>query len=384
MAKRQTIPLSKLTQRVQLRAKTDPQTLADYMDAMKRGETFPAIHVVKTADGFIVADGNHRLLAALELGHDTIEADVHDGDADVANMMAIRANAHHGLRYSRDDKQKIAQWALVRWGAKSDRWIEKQLGGVLSQPFISKVRGAMEGLHKVAETGKVPVTMPERRYKVVKKLKDAVVAIIEAFSTAANDEQSEQVHDLIVETLRELNPVMHDCHLAWMLQDPKPITQLFVTPASYKPDAVWMREQAKAFVRHVQDSGLGADIVMHDRDGKFSEDFDQTLKDARLRVQKAAYRSPNTVAFVERFIQTLQQECLDYFIVFGERHMNHLVSEMVAYYHEARPHQAKDNDLLVSAEEAKTAEEREVVRLSDVRCKKRLGGLLKHYYRKAA
>ena len=74
-----------------------------------------------------------------------------------------------------------------------------------------------------------------------------------------------------------------------------------------------MREQAEAFVRHVKDSGLEADIVMHDRDNKFSEDFDHTLKDADLRVQKAAFRSPNTVAFVERFIQTLQQECLDYY-----------------------------------------------------------------------
>lgn len=74
-------------------------------------------------------------------------------------------------------------------------------------------------------------------------------------------------------------------------------------------------------MRHMKDSGLEADIVMHDRDNKFSEDFDQMLKDAKLRVQKAAFRSPNTVAFVERFIQALQQECLDYFVVFGEEHL---------------------------------------------------------------
>ena len=160
--------------------------------------------------------------------------------------------------------------------------------------------------------------------------------------------------------------------------------RVFVSPATFKTGDAWMQEQAAAFIRHVKDSGLQADIVMHDRDDKFTEDFDQTLKDAKLGVQKAAYRSPNTVAFVERFIQTMQQECLDHFIVFGERHMNHLVKEMVEFYHESRPHQAKDNDLLVPAEEAKKAEEPEVVRLSDIRCKKRLGGVLKHYYRKAA
>jgi len=160
--------------------------------------------------------------------------------------------------------------------------------------------------------------------------------------------------------------------------------RVFVTPATFKTGDAWMQKQAEAFVRHVKDSGLKVDIVMHDRDAKFTEDFDQTLRDADLEVKKAAYRSPNTVAFVERFIQTMQQECLDHFIVFGERHMNHLVKEMVAFYHESRPHQAKDNDLLVPTKAAKKAEEPEVVRLSEVRCKKRLGGVLKHYYRKAA
>jgi putative transposase len=160
--------------------------------------------------------------------------------------------------------------------------------------------------------------------------------------------------------------------------------RVFVTPATFKTGDAWMREQAEAFVQHVKDSDLKADIVMHDRESKFTADFDQTLRDAKLRVQKAAYRSPNTVAFVERFIQTMQQECLDYFIVFGERHMNHLVKEMVAFYHESRPHQAKDNDLLVPDADAKTADEPEVLRLTDVRCKERLGGVLKHYYRKAA
>ena len=58
--------------------------------------------------------------------------------------------------------------------------------------------------------------------------------------------------------------------------------------------------------------------------------------------------------------------------------------EMVAYYHKSRPHQAKDNDLLVLAGGVEKAEEPGVVRLSDIRCKKRLGGVLKHYYRKAA
>lgn len=67
------------------------------------------------------------------------------------------------------------------------------------------------------------------------------------------------------------------------------------------------------------------------------------------KVKKASHRSPNTNTFVERFVQTLKQECLDYFIVFGEQHMDCILSEMNAHYHEERPHQAKDNDPLMAA-----------------------------------
>jgi putative transposase len=101
--------------------------------------------------------------------------------------------------------------------------------------------------------------------------------------------------------------------------------------------------------------------------------------------RQVAYRSPNTVAFVERFIQTLGQECLDHFIVFGERHLNHLCSVFLDYYHRLRPHQSKENDLLVVKRRRKRKPPpADAIPLSDVRCEQRLGGLLRHYYRKAA
>jgi putative transposase len=158
----------------------------------------------------------------------------------------------------------------------------------------------------------------------------------------------------------------------------------FVTPATYHPNEAWVCNQAKAFVKHTQKSGLGTDIVMHDRDTKFTASFDATLESTGLRVKKAAFRSPNTCAFVERFIQTLGQECLDHFIVFGERHLNHLCSVFLDYYHRLRPHQSKENGLLVTKGRCRQKRSPATIPFSDVRCEQRLGGLLKHYYRKAA
>jgi putative transposase len=157
----------------------------------------------------------------------------------------------------------------------------------------------------------------------------------------------------------------------------------FVTPATYHPNEAWVCNQAKAFVKHTQKSGLGTDIVMHDRDTKFTTSFDVALESTGLRVKKAAFRSPNTCAFVERFIQTLGQECLDHFIVFGERHLNHLCAVFLDYYHRLRPHQSKENGLLVTKVRCRQKRAPATIPLSEIRCEQRLGGLLKHYYRKA-
>lgn len=166
--------------------------------------------------------------------------------------------------------------------------------------------------------------------------------------------------------------------------------RVFLSPATAHPNEAWVCDQPQAFVKHAKQTQLGVDIVMHDRDAKFTATFDAALKNAGLRVLKSSFRSPNTVAFVERFIQTLGQECLDYFFVFGERHLNYLVSQFVDYYHRRRPHQGKDNEVLVRRGRRRKPHaphppaENDVVPLAEVRCESRLGGLLKHYYRQAA
>jgi len=70
----------------------------------------------------------------------------------------------------------------------------------------------------------------------------------------------------------------------------------------------------------------------------------------------------------------LQEECLSKLILFGENSLRRVASEFLEHYHQERNHQGKDNLLLfpVSA-----LQDRNAARA--IRCRERLGGLLKYY-----
>jgi len=168
--------------------------------------------------------------------------------------------------------------------------------------------------------------------------------------------------------------------------------QVILSPATLHPDGTWVVAQAESFVRQARAKNLPVTMVQHDRDAKFTKSFDAKLKSHRVKAVKNAYRSPNTNAFVERFIQSIEQECLDRFVIFGTQHLDCLCAEYLAHYHEERPHQGDgiDNGLLSRPKKRgrpKTKRgnlEDQIIPLSEVRCKERLGGLLKSYSRKAA
>ncbi len=141
-----------------------------------------------------------------------------------------------------------------------------------------------------------------------------------------------------------------------------------------------MKRQANAFLRHIEVERLGCAMIMRDLDGKYSSDFDRMFTSQAIKVKPVGPRAPNLNAFVERWIQSLKHEALGHFIVFGLTHFDHIVSEFVAYYHECRPHQGIGNRLIGENEDEEIPP---VVSLDQVRCDKRLGGLLKHYHRAA-
>jgi putative transposase len=151
--------------------------------------------------------------------------------------------------------------------------------------------------------------------------------------------------------------------------------RVWVSPCTFHPTEAWVVRQAKAFAGHTRAIGLPARIVLRDNDQLYRPGFDAALAARGVEVRRLAIRSPNTNAYIERFVQSIKQECLDRFVLFGPEHMDHLIAEYVEHYHTERPHQGKGNAPLI---DLPPPAEGEVV------CRERLGGVLRHYYRAAA
>jgi putative transposase len=163
--------------------------------------------------------------------------------------------------------------------------------------------------------------------------------------------------------------------------------RVFVSPATANPTAEWTAQQAHAFVQRLQGSSPVAPqpvahrvIVTRDNDTKFQKTFDAALQDAGVDVKRIPVNSPNLQAFVERWIGSVQRECLDHFVAIGKTHLDLLVSEYAAHYHEERAHQGIGNIPLPGEPDAPD----DIPTLKMIHCKKRLGGVLKHFHRKAA
>jgi putative transposase len=144
-----------------------------------------------------------------------------------------------------------------------------------------------------------------------------------------------------------------------------------------------MAQQARNLCMFFQEQGERRPThIIRDRDTKFTDQFCDILATEDIEFCRIPPRSPDLNPFAEAWVQRIKHECLNHFIVFGERHLRHLIREWVDYYHRFRPHQGLEN-VPISTSLA-PPEPLEKFRLEEVVCHEQLCGLLRHYERQAA
>jgi transposase InsO family protein len=142
------------------------------------------------------------------------------------------------------------------------------------------------------------------------------------------------------------------------------------------PEGVWMRQQARNLA--IEERLDNARFLLHDRDAKFSGQFDELVRSEGVRVIKTPVRAPQANAIAERWVRTVRNECLDHILIFGRRHLEQVVGGYLAHYNAERPHRSLELAAPAAAHPARGSPASDILR-RDV-----LGGLIHEYYAAAA
>jgi putative transposase len=115
------------------------------------------------------------------------------------------------------------------------------------------------------------------------------------------------------------------------------------------PDGAWLTQLARNLVNPVDGFLRNATHLVHDRDPVFTKAWTDLLKSAGVECVKIPASSPNCNPYAERFVKTIKTECLDQFLILGERHLRHLLREFVVHYHTERYHQGLGGRIIMPA-----------------------------------
>jgi putative transposase len=78
------------------------------------------------------------------------------------------------------------------------------------------------------------------------------------------------------------------------------------------------------------------ELLIHDRDTKFSRAFDEVFRSEGLEVIRTPVRAPNANAFAERWVRTVRRDCLDRILIFGRHHLEHVLGVHRRHYKRAQ------------------------------------------------
>ena len=147
-----------------------------------------------------------------------------------------------------------------------------------------------------------------------------------------------------------------------------------ITP---RPDEVWMLQVARNLIDAESGTLPGKQYLIIDRDTKYTQRFRHLIKSSGTEVIRLPPLSPNLNAYAERFVRSIQDECLNRMIFIGQASLRHAVDERMAHDHGERNHQGVENRLIMGTS---------TVAANDgvVQRRPRLGGMLSFYYRDAA
>jgi len=112
--------------------------------------------------------------------------------------------------------------------------------------------------------------------------------------------------------------------------------------------------------------------LIRDRDACYGSQFVRRARSLGIRDHPTSARSPWQNGYAERLIGSIRRECLDHVVVFGARHLRHVLLSYMDYYNTVRTHLSLAKDAPIR---------RPVHAVGGIRPRPVLGGLHHQYVR---
>lgn len=141
-----------------------------------------------------------------------------------------------------------------------------------------------------------------------------------------------------------------------------------------RPDAAWVTQQARNLVFDLEERGLQVRFLIHDHDNKFGKGSDLVFQSESIEVIKTPIAAPKANSHMERQIGSTRRECLDWLLIVNRTHLERVLREWIEHYNRARPHRGIELRTPFARSDP-------VLASGPVRCRSRLGGLLREYER---
>jgi putative transposase len=147
------------------------------------------------------------------------------------------------------------------------------------------------------------------------------------------------------------------------------------------PDGGWATQQARNLLLVLGERGRQVRFLLRDRDAKFCRSFDGVFCSEGGEVLVTPFQAPKANAYAERWVPTVRAECLDWLLIVGRDHLEHILRVYVQHYNGHRPHRV----LMLPAPDPSAR----LISLGEdhrgtMRRRNLLGGLLHEYHRRAA
>jgi putative transposase len=100
--------------------------------------------------------------------------------------------------------------------------------------------------------------------------------------------------------------------------------QVHIAGIAKNPTQNWVHNQVQQIIPLLTKDKHGKIILFRDRDSKYPKRLDRLLRQSGISVKILPRCSPNLNAYAESWVNRIRDDCLNYFVVFGESHLRYL------------------------------------------------------------